>query len=221
MGKLRQVWRLHAQGVPKLQISTATGLSRNTVRRYLTAFTGLETTWGAIMPLSDKELYEFFRLDPVVDLDTRVGVLHEFLKQNDRKMLQRGMTLGRLYALYTHVHAGGYHKTAFYRHYNLWKHRVPPSMHLQALDVSTDELADVEVFVAILMEIIEDLHGERSTLFASHVPVSKWCEVIGEQTIADAILHRNVSATHSLELKRDSLRKWRDAITPEGTQKQR
>ena len=119
------------------------------------------------MPLSDKDLYEFFRLDPVVDLDTRVGVLHEFLKQNDRKMSQRGMTLGRLYALYTHAHAGGYHKTAFYRHYKLWKRRVSPSMHmvhiagdkmyvdytgvrLRALDVSTGELADVEVFVAIL-----------------------------------------------------------------------
>jgi len=182
MSKLRQVLRLHAQGVSKLQISTATGLSRNTVRRYLTAFTELETTWEAIMPLSDKELYEFFRLDPVVDLDTRVGVLHEFLKQNDRKMSQRGMTLGRLYAIYTHVHAGGYHKTAFYRHYHQWKRRVSPSMHmvhiagdkmyvdytgvrLRALDVSTGELADVEVFVAILgasqMTYVEAVASQR------------------------------------------------------------
>lgn len=74
---------------------------------------------------------------------------------------------------------------------------------------------------AILMEIIEDRHGKRSTLFTSQVPVSKWYEVIGEQTIADAILDRIVHDAHRLELKGDSLRKRRDTITPESTQKQR
>lgn len=74
---------------------------------------------------------------------------------------------------------------------------------------------------AILMEIIEDRHGKRSTLFTSQVPVSKWYEVIGEQTIADAILDRIVHDAHRLELKGDSLRKRRDTITPESTLKQR
>lgn len=38
------------------------------------------------------------------------------------------------------------------------------------------------------MEIIEDRHGKRSTIIASQLPVSAWHDVIGEQTIADAIL---------------------------------
>ncbi|MDQ3109165.1 MAG: ATP-binding protein, partial [Bacteroidota bacterium] len=39
------------------------------------------------------------------------------------------------------------------------------------------------------------------------VPVNKWYEVIGEQTIADAILDRIIHDAHRLELKGDSMRK--------------
>ena len=57
------------------------------------------------------------------------------------------------------------------------------------------------------MEIIEDRHGKNSTIFISQVPVNKWYEVIGEQTVADAILDRVVHGAHRLELKGESMRK--------------
>ncbi|MBB1151482.1 ATP-binding protein [Myroides sp. NP-2] len=57
------------------------------------------------------------------------------------------------------------------------------------------------------MEIIEDRHGKRSTIIASQLPVSTWHEVIGEQTIADAILDRMVHNSLRIELKGESLRK--------------
>jgi DNA replication protein DnaC len=60
---------------------------------------------------------------------------------------------------------------------------------------------------AVLMEVIEDRHGKRSTMFTSQVPVNVWHEIIGEQTIADAILDRIVHDAHRLELTGDSLRK--------------
>jgi DNA replication protein DnaC len=60
---------------------------------------------------------------------------------------------------------------------------------------------------AMLMEIIEDRHGKGSTLITSQVPISKWYEVIGEQTIADAILDRLIHSAHRVELKGESLRK--------------
>ena len=59
----------------------------------------------------------------------------------------------------------------------------------------------------VLMEIIEDRHGKRSTMFTSQVPVEVWYEVIGEQTIADAILDRIIHDAHRLKLTGDSLRK--------------
>lgn len=60
---------------------------------------------------------------------------------------------------------------------------------------------------ALLMDIIEDRHGKHSTLIASQVPVKNWYDVIGEQTVADAILDRLVHQSVRLELKGESLRK--------------
>jgi DNA replication protein DnaC len=62
-----------------------------------------------------------------------------------------------------------------------------------------------------LMEIIEDRHGKRSTVITSQVPVSHWYELIGEQTIADAILDRIVHDAHRIELTGESLRKRQKA----------
>lgn len=60
-----------------------------------------------------------------------------------------------------------------------------------------------------LMEIIEDRHGRAATIIASQLPVASWFEIIGEETIADAILDRLVHTSHRIELKGDSLRKKR------------
>jgi len=60
-----------------------------------------------------------------------------------------------------------------------------------------------------LMEIIEDRHGKSATIITSQVPVSMWHEIIGEQTIADAILDRIVHDAHRIEMKGESLRKKR------------
>jgi DNA replication protein DnaC len=70
----------------------------------------------------------------------------------------------------------------------------------------------------MLMEIIEDRHGKASTIFTSQVPVNKWHEVIGEQTIADAILDRIIHDAHRLELKGESMRKKRAILTEELTE---
>ena len=60
---------------------------------------------------------------------------------------------------------------------------------------------------AMLMEIIEDRHGKGATIITSQVPVSQWHEVIGEKTIADAIMDRLIHNAHRLDLYGESLRK--------------
>jgi DNA replication protein DnaC len=60
---------------------------------------------------------------------------------------------------------------------------------------------------SMFMEMIEDRHGKASTLITSQVPVSKWYEIIGEVTIADAIMDRLIHNAHRVELKGESLRK--------------
>jgi DNA replication protein DnaC len=58
-----------------------------------------------------------------------------------------------------------------------------------------------------LMEIIEDRHGKKSTVVASQFPVDSWHDIIGEETIADAIVDRLIHTSYRIELKGESLRK--------------
>lgn len=58
---------------------------------------------------------------------------------------------------------------------------------------------------ASLIEIIEDRHGRTSLIITSQLPVSKWFEVIGEKTIADAILDRIVHDARGIELQGESV----------------
>src|SRR3954449_7558759 len=58
-----------------------------------------------------------------------------------------------------------------------------------------------------LLEIIEDRHGRASTIVTSQVPVEGWHDIIGDPTLADAILDRLVHNAHRLQLTGESMRK--------------
>jgi DNA replication protein DnaC len=58
-----------------------------------------------------------------------------------------------------------------------------------------------------LLEIVDDRHGRASTIVTSQVPVEHWHDVIGDPTLADAILDRLVHNAHRLVLKGESMRK--------------
>jgi DNA replication protein DnaC len=58
-----------------------------------------------------------------------------------------------------------------------------------------------------LLEVLEDRHGIRSTIITSQLPVEHWHEVIGNPTIADAIMDRLVHNAHKISLSGDSMRK--------------
>ncbi len=58
-----------------------------------------------------------------------------------------------------------------------------------------------------LLEIFEDRHGLKSTIITSQLPPTKWHEIIGDQTIADAICDRIIHSSFRIELKGESVRK--------------
>jgi DNA replication protein DnaC len=58
-----------------------------------------------------------------------------------------------------------------------------------------------------LLEILEDRHGRKSSVFVSQLPVASWHEIIGDPTIADAICDRIIHNAHRIELKGESVRK--------------
>jgi DNA replication protein DnaC len=64
-----------------------------------------------------------------------------------------------------------------------------------------------------LLEILEDRHGSRSTIVTSQVPIEKWHDIIGDPTLADAILDRLVHGAYKFKLDGESLRKRKAALT--------
>jgi DNA replication protein DnaC len=64
-----------------------------------------------------------------------------------------------------------------------------------------------------LLEILEDRYGVRSTLVTSQFPVEHWHELIGDPTLADAILDRLVHNAYKLNLKGESMRKQTKKLT--------
>jgi len=64
-----------------------------------------------------------------------------------------------------------------------------------------------------LLEIIEDRQGRRSTLVTSQLPVEHWHSLLGEPTVADAILDRLIHDAYRITLKGDSMRKRQIPLT--------
>lgn len=58
-----------------------------------------------------------------------------------------------------------------------------------------------------VLEIIEDRHGLRSTIVATQLPLDKWHDMIGDPTLADAIMDRLIHNAYKITLKGESMRK--------------
>jgi DNA replication protein DnaC len=58
-----------------------------------------------------------------------------------------------------------------------------------------------------LLEVLEQRYELSSTIVASQLPLDHWHDVIGDPTIADAILDRLIHNAHPLNLKGESMRK--------------
>ena len=64
-----------------------------------------------------------------------------------------------------------------------------------------------------LMEIMDDRHGDTSTVVISQLPTDQWYATIGDNTLADAILDRLMHNAHRLLLKGESMRKIMSDLT--------
>jgi DNA replication protein DnaC len=64
-----------------------------------------------------------------------------------------------------------------------------------------------------LLEILEDRNSLSSTLVTSQFPVDTWHEIIGDPTLADAILDRLIHSAYKIELKGKSMRRKKSTLT--------
>lgn len=66
----------------------------------------------------------------------------------------------------------------------------------------------------ILLDLLDERYQRRSTLIASQFHPNLWHENLASPTLADAILDRVLHNAYRLNLKGDSLRKTKQALTP-------
>lgn len=69
---------------------------------------------------------------------------------------------------------------------------------------------------SLIMDIMEDRHELKSTMVVGQVPVSSWHEVIGDLTMADALMDRWVHGAYQIELTGESLRKNKPNLVNNG-----
>ncbi|MDH5191969.1 MAG: IS21-like element helper ATPase IstB [Gammaproteobacteria bacterium] len=64
-----------------------------------------------------------------------------------------------------------------------------------------------------LLEILEDRHGSRATIITSQLPLDQWHDIIGDATLADAIMDRLVHNAYKINLTGESMRKKQAKLT--------
>jgi DNA replication protein DnaC len=58
-----------------------------------------------------------------------------------------------------------------------------------------------------LLEIVDDRYDKGSLLITSQLPFDRLYDVVGDPTLADAIMDRIIHNAHRIELKGESLRR--------------
>jgi transposase len=167
MSKLRQMLRLYEQGESKLKISKLTGVSRNTLKKYLKIYARLKLSKAFIEQQSDQELDHLFGENLLPEPKERYKTLEPYFPKMEKYLKKRGITRQILWERYIAEHPDGYKPSQFKYHYQQWLKRSKPVMHidhiagdkmyidyagekLHLVNKDTGEITDVEVFISIL-----------------------------------------------------------------------
>jgi len=167
MIKIRQILRLHTQGHSKLKIAMQTGVARNTLKKYLAAFTASGLSFEQINVLSDKDLEDMFVKPEDKPLNEKLQTLFSLFPGIDKELKKKGVTRQMLWQQYRQGNPNGLGLSQFKQYYAQWKAQVNPTMHMEHkagdkmyIDFAGEKLhytdpqngqpQPVEVFVGIL-----------------------------------------------------------------------
>jgi transposase len=169
MSKIRQILRLYSQGSSNLAINRLTGISRNTLKKYIRDYKALNLNIIEIEELSDYDLEELFsrfkQHQPC--LTQRARDLIALFPEINKQLKRKGVTQYMMWEQYRLRYPQGLSSSQFSYYYSIWKQQVNPVMHmdhkagdklyvdyagekLHIVNPQTGEMQEVEVFVAIL-----------------------------------------------------------------------
>lgn len=167
MSKIKQILRLFTQGKSKVFISQQTGVSRNTVKRYIRRFLQEKLTFEDLTRLTDAELEVMFGSSQPPDPGERYDELQRLLPELEKRFKQKGVTIDLLWRHYRQLYPQGYGHSQFHQYFTAYAGRARPVMHMEhkagdkmyidfageklsITDQHTGEVQNMEVFVAIL-----------------------------------------------------------------------
>ena len=167
MSKVRQILKLHFNGIGKKKTAARIGVSKTTVKLYIEFFYQLKTPWEELSRLTDFELDNVFHPGQHLAPTDKLKQLHSFFPLVEKQLRRRGMTIKKQFIEYKILYPEGYGETQFYCYYKRWSKKVNLSMHIEHkagdkvyvdfagvtlpyVDVSTGEILKAQVFVAIL-----------------------------------------------------------------------
>lgn len=166
MSILKQIFRLHLQGVPLLRISAMVGASRNTIKKYLRQIEGSRMSTESLLAMDDEALAA--ALNHTVPADSqRIDELESLFPYFDKELARTGVNRMVLWGEYRKDNPNGYNYSRFCDHFRRWRKSRSGTMHfdhepgaqlyidfagqtLSVTDLQTGELTPFEVFIATL-----------------------------------------------------------------------
>ena len=163
---LKQIIRLHIDGLSNREISRTLGISRNTINNYIHLFNVCDKGLEDLLLMKEPELRELFSIKTTINQE-RYNELVEYLAKVKLAKDHPGFTFQHHYSEYRSTVVNPYGYTQFLEHYHRKYTKLKGSMkldhkaghemmidfagkHLYITDKESGELIPVEVFVAIL-----------------------------------------------------------------------
>lgn len=164
MERAREILRLFEQGANKTEIARAVGVTRATVRDYLTRAAAGGLAYADTLQMSESELLSRFEKSSPGRKIKDKTIDHEWIK---RELSRKGVTLLLLWEEYLREHPDGYSYSQFCERYGEWrKDRKTPlrreypagkflfvdyaGMKMPITDRASGDVRHVAVFVAAL-----------------------------------------------------------------------
>lgn len=166
MSKIKHVLQLYFQGRSKLLIVQQTGISRNTIKKYLKEYIASGLSHEQVLKLSEKQLEKLF----IKPEEKPLSLVHQNLFQLfplfDKELKKKGVTQAVLWKRYREQYPDGVGRSQFNYYFHQYRDKASGTMRMEhkagdklyvdyagdklhIVDKQSGEVKAVEVFVAI------------------------------------------------------------------------
>ena len=187
MSTIKQIIRLKEQGEPILKISRITGVSKNTVKKYLQYLKQKKLNCSQVLQMSDYDAEKLFYQKEEKPL-VRYEDLEKMFPYIEKELKRTGVTRMFLWGEYRQKYPNGYSYSQFCEHLYRWLKISKAVMHfehepgdkmyidftgkkLHVTDRKTGEIRPVEVYVSVLgysqMTYVEAVESQKKEDFIS------------------------------------------------------